>query len=384
MPAVGRRRSRNDRQIPGSRHVPPAHRHREIRLHRRGASPGGHGPDGGAGRPSAVPSGPDRAGGAPSGRGAGAGSRPRPDRPAARSRSSGTGESEAIGRPSWTRWGSGEAMRGRSRPRPSDRRDVDYRPSGSHGCTNSRRTSAPPGSPSPCPTASPRHRRGSPSGRPWMMPRGNTVVRVVVVTRIDSCGRSGRTLNGKYAPRPGWRELAWTGPESGWTTPARRWSWMLCLPPPHSGLGRRSTMKPWRPPEQAGSVHPRILPPKECITLRPPSSSRFNLHRRLTSRITRCGSAASSVTSRSRGRSKIGRLAFSRHQATGSSTVQDSPVRLCRNQNDLGFLPARRPATGTATRLRQERSGGMGVGLGRTWGSPCGSSGLCECGKMTW
>src|SRR5262249_7437880 len=36
--------------------------------------------------------------------------------------------------------GLGEAIRGRSHPRPCDRRDVDYRPPGSHGCTDTVRT----------------------------------------------------------------------------------------------------------------------------------------------------------------------------------------------------------------------------------------------------
>jgi hypothetical protein len=96
----------------------------------------------------------------------------------------------------WDESGSGEAIRGRSRPRPCDRRDVDYRPPGSHGCTDSVCTSAPPGSPPPCPTPSPRHSPGFPSGRSRTMLRCNTAVRIVGETRINSIGRADRTVNG--------------------------------------------------------------------------------------------------------------------------------------------------------------------------------------------
>lgn len=158
MSAGESRRRWNNHQIRGSRHIRLARRQGEIRLARTRASPARSGSAGGDDRSRAVPSGPDRARGAPSGRGAGAGSRRGPGRSAAGSRSSGAGESVAIDLPSWERWGfgarAGKVIHGRGCPRPCDRRDHDYRPRGSAGCTDSVCGSSPP----PCPAVSPRHR----------------------------------------------------------------------------------------------------------------------------------------------------------------------------------------------------------------------------------
>ena len=104
MPAGGDRCCRGDRQLRGNRHIRPSHRPREIRRHHRTGSPARQSPIGGDDSSSAMPSGPDRARGAPSSRVAAAGPRPGPSRSAPGSRCSGSGESEAIGRPSWASW----------------------------------------------------------------------------------------------------------------------------------------------------------------------------------------------------------------------------------------------------------------------------------------